>query len=101
MLKAESASVRPLTVPLATGHLGRVVRIASLALLMAGELTHLGVPLLASLTPTLQGWWWPLIWDGRPIAETAIGAMLVAIFLSWPTFRDELYAAIDKKERKN
>jgi exosortase E/protease (VPEID-CTERM system) len=74
------------------------VRIAFLTLLMAGELTHLGVPLLASLNPTLQGWWWPLIWDGRPIAETAIGAMLVAIFLSWPTFRDELYAAIDEAD---
>jgi len=98
MLKAESASVRPLTAPLATGHLGRVVRIAFLTLLMAGELTHLGVPLLASLNPTLQGWWWPLIWDGRPIAEAAIGAMLVAIFLSWPTFRDELYAAIDEAD---
>lgn len=98
MLKAESASSRPLTVPLATGHLGRVVRIGVLILLMAGELTHLGVPLLASLNPTLQGWWWPLIWDGRPIAETVIGAMLVAIFLSWPIFRDELYAAIDEAD---
>jgi exosortase E/protease (VPEID-CTERM system) len=98
MLKAESASLRPLTATLATGHLSRVVRIAFLMLLIAGELTHLGVPLLASLNPTLHGWWWPLIWDGRPVAETAIGAMLVAIFLSWTTFRDELYAAIDEAD---
>lgn len=98
MLKAESASLRPLTVPFAIGRPGRVVRIAFLTLLMAGELTHLGVPLLASLNPTLHGWWWPLIWDGRPIAETAIGAMLVAIFLSWPTCRDELYAAIEEAD---
>jgi exosortase E/protease (VPEID-CTERM system) len=98
MLKAESASSRPLTVPIAIGHPGRVVRIGFLTLLMAGELTHLGVPVLSSLNPTLNGWWWPLIWDGRPIAETAIGAMLVTIFLSWPIFRDELYAAIDEAD---
>lgn len=86
---------RPLALPSTLG-LGRVVRFGLLFLLLAGELFHLGIPLLPYLNPTLRGWWWPIIWNGRPLAEAAIGGLLVAIFLSWPAFRASLAEGIDE-----
>jgi exosortase E/protease (VPEID-CTERM system) len=71
-----------------------VVRSVFLILLLAAELLHFGVPLLPRLDPTLQ-WWLPLIGDGRPLGEAVIGGALVATFLSWPVFRDELAVAIN------
>jgi exosortase E/protease (VPEID-CTERM system) len=64
-----------------------IIRLVLLLLLLAGELFHFGITLLPYLNSTLHGWWWPIIWNGRPLAEAIIGGLLATTFLSWPTFR--------------
>jgi len=93
MVDAQVATSRSPVAPLSFGVTGRAVRAGMLLLLMAAELVHCGIPLLPTLNPTLRGWWWPLIWNGRPLGEAAIGGLLAAIFLSWPVFREELETA--------
>jgi len=94
MPNSEAAVALPLAAPLTVGRFRGIVRTALLLGLLAGELSHFGVPLLPDLNPALRGWWWPIIWDGRPFAEALIGGALIAIFLSWPIFRTALASAI-------
>jgi exosortase E/protease (VPEID-CTERM system) len=61
---------------------------------MAAELVHLGIPIVPSLNPTLSGWWWPIVHDGRKLGEAALGGLLVTVFLSWPILRSGLPAAL-------
>jgi exosortase E/protease (VPEID-CTERM system) len=68
--------------------------------LLGAELVHLGIPLVQFLNPTLQGWWFPLIQNGRPLGEALIGGALAAVFLSWPVFRAEI-AEINEADRAN
>jgi hypothetical protein len=57
------------------------VRPVLLALLLAAELTHFGLPVLTDIRADEGRWWWPIIWDGRPMVEALLGATLVTIFL--------------------
>jgi exosortase E/protease (VPEID-CTERM system) len=82
----------------AIGRLGRPLRSILLLIVLSGELVHLGVPLTPYFNPTLCGWWWPIVQDGRLLGEAAIGGALVVIFLSWPIFRAELTAAIQQPD---
>ncbi|MGA2411061.1 MAG: hypothetical protein ABSG46_11820, partial [Candidatus Binataceae bacterium] len=93
MLDAQIARGRPVITPITFGVAGRVVRAGFLLLLLAAELIHFGVPLLPSLNPTLRGWWWPVIWNGRPLGEAVLGGVIVTVFLSWPVFREEFDTA--------
>src|ERR1700684_1879027 len=72
------------------------VRFVILAVLLVGELFHFGVPLIPSLSPSLQGWWLPVILNGRSFVEAALGAVVAAILFSWPVLIDEIRAAIQK-----
>jgi len=97
MLNLEIAIPRSLVLSSTLGS-RRIVRSGLLLLLLAGELSHLGIPLLSYLNPTLRGLWWTLIWNGRPLAEAVIGSLLVAVFLSWPTFRTAFADAIHEAQ---
>jgi exosortase E/protease (VPEID-CTERM system) len=61
-------------------------------------LVHLGIPLIPHLNPTLGGWWYPIVENGRLLGEAAISGLLVTIFLSWTTFRSELVAALGQSD---
>jgi exosortase E/protease (VPEID-CTERM system) len=98
MPNSDVASSRSLALPFTFRQLRRVARATLLSLLLAAELSHLGIPLLSNLNPTLHGSWWAIIWNGRPIAEAVIGGTLVAIFLSWPIFRAALVMAIHEAD---
>src|SRR5277367_3532271 len=95
------ASPRSFSGSLTIGRRGPMIRAFFLVLLLAVELLHFGVPLLPRLDPTLHGWWLPLIRDGRSLGEAVIGGALVAIFLSWAAFRDELATAIQDADYAN
>jgi len=94
-LNPEAATSRAV-VHYPVGRSGSFLRTGVLLLLLAGELCHFGVPLLQDLNPTLRGWWWPIIWNGRPVAEAVIGGALVAVFLSWPVFLSSLTSAVSE-----
>ncbi|MGO9267746.1 MAG: exosortase E/protease, VPEID-CTERM system [Candidatus Binataceae bacterium] len=70
------------------------VRLGLLGLLLAAELTHLGLPILPGLQTDAGSWWWPLIWDGRLIIEALLCAAFATVFFSWPVFVDELRVSL-------
>src|SRR5271163_800311 len=73
-----------------------VVRLLILAALLVGELFHFGLPVLPTLSPTLKGWWWPMIWNARSIVEAALGGVIATIFFSWQEFLPEVRVAVRK-----
>jgi exosortase E/protease (VPEID-CTERM system) len=93
VLSAEAAKATPFPVERTVGG-ARHLRIALLGLLMAAELVHFGIPIVPSLNPTLSGWWWPIVLNGRKLGEAALGGVLVTVFLSWPIVRSEMPAAL-------
>jgi exosortase E/protease (VPEID-CTERM system) len=72
------------------------VRFVILALLLVGELLHFGLPFILTLSPSLEGWWLPVILNARSFVEAALGAFIATIFFSWPVFVDEIRAAVRK-----
>jgi exosortase E/protease (VPEID-CTERM system) len=90
----EVAEPRPFVVERAVGRSRYVLRATLLAFLMAAELVHLGIPIVPSLNPTLNGWWLPIVLDGRKLGEAALGGVLVTVFLSWPIVHSGLLAAL-------
>lgn len=67
-------------------------RTALLVLLLAAEITHLGLPVLSSLKGNSGQWWWLPVANGRAIAEAVLCASFVIVLLTWPAFVGELRA---------
>ena len=74
-----------------------IARYLILATLLAVELTHFGLPILLTASPSLQGWWWPAISNARAMVEAGLGAAIATIFFSWPVFIEEVRAASAKQ----
>ena len=90
MLVARAQEDRTPTSTVINPSMRATVRLGLLGLLLAAELTHLGLPILPGLQTDAGSWWWPLIWGGRPIVEAVLGGALATIFFSWPVFVDEV-----------
>ncbi len=71
-------------------------RFVILGALLVGELTHFGLPVLYQFSPSLHGWWFPAIWNARPIVEAALGAVIATICFSWHDFLPQVRAAVSK-----
>ena len=94
MLNAAVLRPEPLVTERLRGRHRQIFRAILLTILMAAELVHLGIPIVPSLNPTLNGWWLPIVLDGRKLGEAALGGLLVTLFLSWPIVQSELPAAL-------
>jgi exosortase E/protease (VPEID-CTERM system) len=80
----------------ALGFAAKSARFVILGALLVGELTHFGLPVLYQFSPSLHGWWFPALWNARPIVEAALGAVIATIFFSWQDFVPAVRAAVSE-----